>query len=415
LFSYASESWQLEENKVYKFPHITHIDQVLAAIAGRDEFVVKVDADNDYTVVNYLVNFEDTFPPVIDERTAILRECRGITFRTSTGQVIARKYHKFFNLGERPETMPENIDWTRKRRKMEKLDGSMITPLETKGEIHWCTKMGMTGVAAPIDVWAEDKPHYEAFARHWMGQNKTPIFEWCSRMQRIVIDYVETRLVLTAIRDNVTGAYEPYEALVAAGAAHGIPVVKASDPIEGISDAEIAEIRAIEGEEGEVWAFEGDDERLKLKGEWYSILHKTLDHLNHEKDVIRLILDEKLDDAKPFLPEDLVKAADDFAHSIYNGLRARASTLYWEVQADYDNMNGGKKKFADKIVRNEDKVLNGIKFWMWDHIQDGETGLYEYLVAFVQKQLGTQTKVNGVRYLWGGTQWASFRDAPKEE
>jgi hypothetical protein len=35
----------------------------------------------------------------------------------------------------------------------------------------------------------------------------TPIFEWCSRNQRIVVDYPEDMLVLTAVRDNIEGVY----------------------------------------------------------------------------------------------------------------------------------------------------------------------------------------------------------------
>ena len=85
----------------YKFPHITHIDQVKKAIEGKEEFIIKVDEEHGIAIVNYNVAFEDTFPPVIDEKTALLRECRGITFDLETGRVLSRKFHKFFNLDER--------------------------------------------------------------------------------------------------------------------------------------------------------------------------------------------------------------------------------------------------------------------------------------------------------------------------
>ena len=49
----------------YKFPVIKNIEQARKAIAGREEFI---EADKgDYIVFNYLVNFEDTFPPVNSE------------------------------------------------------------------------------------------------------------------------------------------------------------------------------------------------------------------------------------------------------------------------------------------------------------------------------------------------------------
>lgn len=46
----------------YEFPVIRTIQDVLPHIEGRDEFVV---AERDgYTVINYAVAMEDTFPPV---------------------------------------------------------------------------------------------------------------------------------------------------------------------------------------------------------------------------------------------------------------------------------------------------------------------------------------------------------------
>jgi len=395
----------------YQFPVITHLSQVLDAIEGREEFVIRVSDEHDYTIVNYAVNFEDTFPPVTDERTAILRECRGITFRTSTGEILSRKYHKFFNLGERPETLPTNVDWSVPYRKFDKLDGSMITPLLINGEIRWCTKMGLTDVAKPVDEFTRDKIHYHEFAKYWIDQGFTPIFEWCSRQQRIVIDYPEEALVLTAIRENITGTYKSYDEMREEADTYDIPLVQAGPEITGFDEEAVAEIRALEGREGDVWRNRAGH-MLKLKGDHYCLIHKTLEHLNFEKDVIRLILDEKLDDAKPFLPEDLVSRADDFAKSIFTGLKKRASDLYWEVQADFDNLNGSKKKFADRVKTRPDARF---LFWTWDHIEDGEDAVYDMLANAVGDNLGSQTKVNAFRWVWGGSSWSAFRDTPTEE
>lgn len=395
----------------YQFPKITHLQQVLDAIAGREEFVVRVSEEHDYTIVNYVVNFEDTFPPVTDERTAILRECRGITFRTSTGEIISRKYHKFFNLGERPETMPGAIDWSVDYREFEKLDGSMITPLMIQGSIRWATKMGLTDVAKPVDEFTKNKINYHEFAKYWMSQGWTPIFEWCSRTQRIVIDYPTDGLILTAMRENITGAYMSYEDMREEAHAYDISLVKAGPVVSGFSEEAVEAIRALEGKEGEVWR-DANGHMRKLKGEHYCILHKTLDHLNHEKDVIRLIVDEKLDDAKPFLPEDLMKKADDFAKAIFTGVKKYASDLFWEVQADFDNTNGSKKKFAEKVKDLKDQRF---RFWAWDHLEDGEDALFEQMLVQVGNNLGSQTKVNEFRWVWGGASWADYRKTISEE
>jgi len=394
----------------YQFPKITHLQQVLDAIKGREEFVIRVSEEYDYTIVNYAVNFEDTFPPVTDERTAILRECRGITFRTSTGEIISRKYHKFFNLGERPETLPGNIDWSMPYREFEKLDGSMITPLMINGGVRWCTKMGLTDVAKPVDEHTKDMINYHEFAKYWISQGWTPIFEWCSRTQRIVIDYPEDALVLTAIRNNISGEYKTYEELKDEADAYGIPLVKAGPEIDGFHQDAVDLIRAIEGKEGEVWRGR-DGHMRKLKGEHYCLLHKTLEHLNYEKDVIRLIVDEKLDDAKPFLPEDLVSKVENFAKAIFHGLRVYASDLFWEVQADFDNTNGSKKKFAEKVKDLKDQRF---RFWAWDHLEEGEDAVLAHMIQQVGNNLSSQTKVNDFRWVWGGASWADFRKTSEE-
>ena len=194
----------------YQFPVIKNISQVLPLIAERKEFIV-AERDGDVTIVNYVVMTGDTFPPVVTEADAILRELRGMIFKTSTGEVLARRYHKFFNCGERDETQIGEIDFTQPHVILEKLDGSMITPFMTTDGIRWGTKMGATDVAIPVEKFVAARPQYVEFAKFCIEQGWTPIFEWTSRQQTIVIDYPEDNLILTAVRNNVTGEYLPYE------------------------------------------------------------------------------------------------------------------------------------------------------------------------------------------------------------
>ena len=127
----------------YEFPLIRHIDDVLPAIEGCDEFKVieKNDEAGEYTAIDYMVVTPDSFPSMLSDDpelrliSAIRRECRGIKFYKN-GIIAARPYHKFHNLNERDETLSSIINWTRDYLAMSKLDGSMIHPLVLHHSSH---------------------------------------------------------------------------------------------------------------------------------------------------------------------------------------------------------------------------------------------------------------------------------------
>ena len=142
----------------YHFPIITDLSQVEEAIADRDEFII---AEREFGfVVNYLVNFEDTFPrlntknPALNALYAMRRECRGIKFG-SDRKILARTLHKFFNMGERPETEMQNVDFEVPYVLLEKLDGSMIHPINYQNQVALCTKMGLTDYSAQAQTFIE--------------------------------------------------------------------------------------------------------------------------------------------------------------------------------------------------------------------------------------------------------------------
>jgi RNA ligase len=191
----------------YEFPYINNISDVLPAIEGRDEFVVA--AKEGYTVINYNVMMADTFPDVvladpdrpdlaaIARNAMIRRECRGIIFDSETGEILRRPFHKFFNVNEREETQDHAVDLSRPHAILEKLDGSMIAPFIVNGQMIWGTKMGATDVAKPVEEYVKNNPNYRQFAEYVIERGYTPIFEWCSRKQRIVLDYKEDLYVIT--------------------------------------------------------------------------------------------------------------------------------------------------------------------------------------------------------------------------
>jgi T4 RnlA family RNA ligase len=392
---------------LYEFPTITHIDQVLAAIDGKEEFTMRHNPLG-YSVANYTVNFESTFPPVVDENAAILRECRGLVLNTATGEVISRRYHKFFNSGEKPETREENVDLSQPHMLLEKLDGSMITPLWLGNiedidpeALFWCTKAGVTDIGDMAGEFVKANPHYARWSVMVMYAGYTPIFEFCSRKNKIVVDHPVDRLVLTAVRHNITGEMKKAEL-------SGIEVVQ---PHSG-------EIQ--DNEEGYVIRFE-DGHMIKMKSETYLRLHRALDSMRFEKDVIRLIVDEKLDDLKGVLAPDLAANADAFASQIFTNLFRIADDVYWQTVTAYDNLNGSKKRFALEVAKGNS--YSSFMFKMFDLIDENDTQMevddytdacYTMLVDFVRNTTSSQTKVNGIRHLIGDKTWNDYAEMKEE-
>lgn len=397
----------------YPFPYIEDIEQVRAAIAGYDEF--KEIVKGDYTVFNYLVNFENTFSPVMvydddgcewfDIPAMIRRECRGLVFNTQTGKLIRRPYHKFFNVNEKYETQISSLDFTEDHYIYEKLDGSMIAPfrIEENTPIIWGTKMGQTDISVDVMKWISHNIDYIDMVDHCLKTNHTPIFEWCSRSNRVVIDHPVDRLVLTGVRHIYSGEYFGILDLEDLANIFDVECIRVFREHDFKSMQKALE-SDLEGSEGFVVRFDESGHMVKAKGSWYMQLHKTLEHIQHEKDLIHLILSDKLDDAKSFLPSDLVEKLDTFGKNMFINMRKNADLMTWEAVEFFDASRGSKKKFAEMV---KDTKESGFYFKVYDFMAEHENAqeaieyTFELIKDKVSKNLSTQTKVDSIRHLIG--------------
>lgn len=382
----------------YEFPRIKHLDDVRPAIEGRDEFII---AERDWGyVVNYMVSMTDTFPPVEGPLDALRRECRGILFYPD-GTIMARRLHKFFNVNERDETQHHLIDLSQPHVILEKLDGSMITPVFVGNEIRWGTKMGLTDVSKPVESHVAKLPQYADFAAKCREENITPIFEWCSRKQRIVVDYPEDQLILIAMRENVSGAYLPYDVINWNGGYWHIPVVKTYAGTTENMEHLIAHTREQEDQEGYILRFD-DGHMVKIKGDWYVRIHKTKDNLTLEKNVVELIVNEKLDDAKAFMLEDDRKRVEEFEQEFWTGI-ANSVASYDRYFNTVVASGLDRKRYAQEwmpTIKDNDPFAPQIVFGRFDG-----KDTRKMILDAIRKNCGTQTKIDSVRNLWGGARW----------
>ena len=415
----------------YKFPIIQHLDDVRPAIEGRDEFII---AERDWGfVVNYLVNLIDTFPSVNttggsakmrEEQSrlkAIRRECRGILFYPD-GTIMARRFQKFFNVGEKEETQPHLIDFNQPHVILEKLDGSMITPvimsnvpderlcrtrdtgeqITRVGEMRWGTKMGLTDTSKQVEDFVKKNHRYDEFARWCIDYcGSTPIFEWCSRKQRIVIDYPNDRLVLTAVRETKTGNYKSLSWMNAYGAKYGIDVVKAYAGTANSMENLLTETRDLKGAEGWVIRFD-DGHMIKAKSESYISMHRAKDEIIAEKNVINLIVNNKLDDFKSLVTIEDCKNLSNFEDNFWRGIN-KTVARYNSIWKEICSQNLDRKKFAIEYLpnlKNSDQNVATIVFGLFSG-----RDIRSMIIDLIKKNSSTQSKIDQVRYLWGNHRW----------
>lgn len=381
----------------YNFPKIKTIDDVLPHIEGRKEFRI-VDKET-YTVINYMVSFEETFQWDSDDPvgSAVRRECRGITF-DKEGNLICRKYHKFFNVGEKPETQLNKINLYEPHIVLEKLDGSLISAQPSLYGFRLVSKMGITDVAMNAEVFIADKPHYAQFIHKCIQKGTTPIFEWVSRKNRIAIDYPEDQLILTGIRYLDTGSYVSYKTMKNYAIAWNIPVVKA---IASDGETDIAKvvdhIRKWDDGEGVVVRF-NSGHMVKIKCDDYVLRHRSKDQLSQEKNVLQTIVNDSVDDLIPLLTPEDANRLKAFQSAFWVGVEDVGTTLHYLYRALDQGQD--QKEFAMSVMKDMPKHLQNFMFGLRRGVP-----VRTLLVDQITKSLNSQTKIHNSRWMWGNLDW----------
>jgi RNA ligase len=376
----------------HKFPIIKRIEDVLPAIVGRDEFFV---AERDgFIVINYTVAYDTSFE--IDETdlmdnygdmipTGIMRrECRGIIFYPD-GTIMSRPFVKFHNIGEREDTRIENIDMTRDHIIMEKMDGSMIRPMFVDGKVRLGTKMGITDVAVEAEGVVSDSQ------LEWMGimmlQHCTPLFEYVSPENRIVLEYDAADLVLLAVRNNITGDYMDITLL---DPNDFFTVVPTYGSVSGTLDDYVAQQRTAEGREGFIIQFD-DGQMVKGKNDWYVRIHRVKDKIRTDRHVLALLLENELDDVYPVLMDadyDRVKQYEADFHTRLEEITARITN---DAAQAVLQANGDRKLLATVILPNSVIPKEDWKFVF--KVADG-SAVPELIMSHIKSKLGNTVKYN---------------------
>lgn len=328
---------------------------------------------------------------------AVRRECRGMIFDNATGKILRRPYHKFFNLNQVAETQIDKIDLSEPHDIIEKLDGSMIVPYRVNGRVIWGTKMGDTDVATPVEAFVKKRGEYLAFFEECEHEGVSPIFEWMSRVNRIVIDHPEDRLVLTGIRYLDDGKYIPYVQMEGIASECDIPVVGGFhvDDHTDINDI-MTYIHRQEGVEGAVIRFH-NGHMLKIKSEWYSAIHGAKEAITEEKNVVLLILDQKIDDVKALVLQDDRDNLDRYEQQFWQKVQHYVVDLECDVYARCKKYRD-RKTYALEQSKLDDDYVRVATFHFFDQPDDLEDHVLQFVIdRFIRSNLGTRTKFTAMK------------------
>ena len=361
------------EEKKSRFPKLT-IEKCREAVKGRKEFretikdnligkktlffsLPKILSTSSFTfkphfhvflnskkVFNYDFCFGETFPDPkqapdkeTEEKWKVRRECRGLIFDLKSGKLLARRFHKFFNLNESKETLLENLDLREKKYVfVEKKDGCLISAVLLEGEVKFASKNGPTSLSLSIEQnYFKKNPSclFHLFAREWVEKGFTPIFEWCSPLQQIVLKYEKEELVLIGLREMESGRYLSHHSLLQAASPFNIPVVPSfsqSSPNDSIQQV-VEKVKKAEGIEGCVLMLEEGGECVemyKIKSEWYFAQSKA--HLalpTSEREMWSVLLSNQMDDILPKLTIEVKEKVNSFSNLLFHRLLLVGSRL----------------------------------------------------------------------------------------
>jgi RNA ligase len=277
---------------------------------------------------------------------------------------------------------------------------SMISAQPSPYGFRLVSKAGVTSVAMNAEVFVADKSHYAQFIRKCIQKGTTPLFEWCSNKNRVVISYPEDNLILTGMRYNNTGSYLPYEIMKSYASSWDIPVVKAVDGL-AVQNIElfVNQVREWESDEGVVIRFDSG-RMVKIKADDYVLRHRSKDAISQEKNVIDCILGDAVDDLVPLLTPEDGERLRSFQGAFWKGLDEVALEMA-ELFVTGNTKYPDKKDFAVEFVQKKVSSLHApIMYAM-----KGGKGSKEVLIDMIGKSLSSQLKIDTARWMFNGINW----------
>jgi RNA ligase len=174
---------------------------------------------------------------------------------------------------------------------------------------------------------------------------------------------------------------------------YNIPVVRAFEPQTDMK-AFLEYVHDLEDLEGFVVRF-NDGHMLKLKCHWYLQIHKAKEAILQDRNIVELILDEKLDDIKAHLPAEDRDRLSQFE----NDFNVEVACRCIEIESILKNIEADsvdRKTFALEIAPKFDNFLRASVFTCWDD----KSKVYNTVRNTIRNNLSRTVKYEAIRDVW---------------
>lgn len=292
--------------------------------------------------------------PCVYERAwdDITEQARGIVL-DDEGNVVSRPFRKFFNLGERPETMIDALP-AEVPELADKLDGSLVIVFwhPTRKEFVASTRGGWSNEQTDAAM------RWLAMCDPMLSREHTYLFELVAPWNRIVVQYEREEMILIGRIHTATGREDSYAELAESASEVGSWL-----KVVGFSRRPIASVNMDEevpNAEGFVARF-SNGLRVKMKYAEYRRLHKILTGLSI-KGVWELLSENDGKVPIPDVPDEFLAWYDEQCGKFLDAF----GDIEREARAIFDACPVGAERKELAAYFSATPKLCGVLFYMLD-------------------------------------------------
>jgi len=291
--------------------------------------------------------------------------CRGLIL-DGEGNIVARPFPKFFNLGEySKESALKELPPYKSFDVYDKLDGSLgILYTRPDGEVAVATRGSFESEQSIIAT----KLLRKKCPKLRINPDLTYLFEIIYPENRIVVNYGNKEdLILLAITQNATGYDVKRNHVESFAKTWKLNVVKKYTLLKDL-DAILKLMKEdYNGKEGYVLQF-NTGLRIKIKYDEYCRLHKVLTGINSKSIWEMLKEGQSLDPLLDRVPDEFhrwVKNTSEGLIKEYKKIEKKAKRVIGRTVIDLDNPT--RKEIAEVFTKKSNKDMSGVLFAMYDN------------------------------------------------